>query len=198
MGGLVEDVIYSQTMVVAGGRVAAAWSPLGLVALTLPREDEGEALRALESVLVAWRAALARTGSTTGQEPLCYGSGAQHRERLAVLLQEYFLGREADFAGVPVDWRGYTPFIQEVLAATRTIPWGATRSYGEVATLLGRPRAARAVGRALAANRTPVVVPCHRVVRGTGAPGGFAGGVGWKERLLKGEGVFCRAAVRAT
>lgn len=198
MGGLVEDLINRQTVVVAGGRMAAAWSPLGLVALTLPREDEGEALRALESLLRAWRAALARTGAIAERELRCHGPGPECRERLAVLLQEYFLGRRADFAGVPLDWRGYTPFTRDVLAATRTIPWGATRSYGEVAALLGRPRAARAVGRALAANRTPVVVPCHRVVRGTGAPGGFTGGVGWKERLLRGEGILPGAAEQAT
>ncbi|MBC7106950.1 MAG: methylated-DNA--[protein]-cysteine S-methyltransferase, partial [Firmicutes bacterium] len=134
--------------------------------------------------------ALATSTRTPGRDP------EEDRERLAALLREYFLGRKADFGWVPLDWRGYSPFTREVLAFTRGIPWGATRSYGEVAALLGRPRAARAVGRALAANRTPVVVPCHRVVRGNGAPGGFTGGIGWKERLLEGEGGPRRTAQR--
>ncbi|ROR03441.1 hypothetical protein EDC27_0107 [Desulfosoma caldarium] len=75
MGGLVEDAIYSETMVVAGGRMTGAWSPLGLLALTQAWEDGGEALRTLESMLEAWWAAVAHTGSATKQEPLSYGSG---------------------------------------------------------------------------------------------------------------------------
>ena len=65
-------------------------------------------------------------------------------------------------------------------------------SYGELARRLGRPRAARAVGQALAANPVPLMVPCHRVIRADGSPGGFGGGLDLKRRLLELEGVRCR------
>ncbi len=83
-----------------------------------------------------------------------------------------------------------TPFQEAVLAATRAIPRGETRTYGEVAALIGRPRAARAVGSALAANPLPLLIPCHRVV-GAGRRLGFYsdGGPDMKRRLLACEGV---------
>jgi methylated-DNA-[protein]-cysteine S-methyltransferase len=67
------------------------------------------------------------------------------------------------------------------------IPFGETRSYGEVADALGRPGAARAVGSANARNVLPVVVPCHRVIAADGTLGGFNGGLHLKERLLEHE-----------
>jgi methylated-DNA-[protein]-cysteine S-methyltransferase len=67
------------------------------------------------------------------------------------------------------------------------IPFGETRSYGEIADSLGRPGAARAVGRANACNVLPVVVPCHRVIAADGTLGGFNGGLHLKERLLEHE-----------
>ncbi|MGW8319260.1 MAG: methylated-DNA--[protein]-cysteine S-methyltransferase [Candidatus Promineifilaceae bacterium] len=79
-----------------------------------------------------------------------------------------------------VDWRGIHPFQRAVLEATAAIPCGEVRTYGQLAHQLGRPRSARAVGRALATNPLPLVLPCHRVVgsdgdlRGYGGPGGTA------------------------
>jgi methylated-DNA-[protein]-cysteine S-methyltransferase len=67
------------------------------------------------------------------------------------------------------------------------IPYGETRSYGEIADRLGSPGAARAVGRANATNRLPLVVPCHRVIAADGTLGGFNGGLHLKERLLAHE-----------
>ena len=81
-----------------------------------------------------------------------------------------------------------TAFQRRVWAVTCAIPRGQTRTYGEVARELGRPRSARAVGQALAANPCPVVVPCHRVVGAGGDLRGFGGGIQWKERLLQLEG----------
>lgn len=111
----------------------------------------------------------------------------RHAE-LARLLADYLHGRLVDFSGVPVDWSGYTPFQKAVLELVATIAPGETLTYRQVAGLTGRPRAARAVGNALGINRTPVVIPCHRVVRSDGRIGGFSGGAGWKERLLAIEG----------
>jgi AraC family transcriptional regulator, regulatory protein of adaptative response / methylated-DNA-[protein]-cysteine methyltransferase len=67
------------------------------------------------------------------------------------------------------------------------IPYGETRSYAEVAAALGQPKAARAVARACASNRVALVVPCHRVVRGDGAPGGYRWGASRKRGLLENE-----------
>ena len=76
-----------------------------------------------------------------------------------------------------------TDFQKEIYAIVREIPRGRTLTYGEVAALSGRPRAARAVGRAMACNPFVILVPCHRVVACCGL-GGFAGGLALKEKLL--------------
>lgn len=89
-------------------------------------------------------------------------------------------------APLPLDLRG-TAFQLRVWRALRDIPRGETRSYGEVAARIGRPTAARAVARACAANRVALLVPCHRVVRGTGDAGGYRWGAARKERLLAAE-----------
>jgi AraC family transcriptional regulator of adaptative response/methylated-DNA-[protein]-cysteine methyltransferase len=97
-------------------------------------------------------------------------------------------GPSGDLATVPVD-PGGTPFQRAVWAATRAIPRGETRTYQEIATAVGRPGAARAVGQALGANPVPLLVPCHRVLATGGGLGGFTGGIGLKARLLALEGV---------
>jgi AraC family transcriptional regulator of adaptative response/methylated-DNA-[protein]-cysteine methyltransferase len=87
---------------------------------------------------------------------------------------------------LPVDLDG-TEFQQRVWRALRAIPYGATRSYAALAREAGAPRAARAAAAACAANRVALVVPCHRVVRGDGAPGGYRWGAERKARLLAAE-----------
>jgi len=79
---------------------------------------------------------------------------------------------------------GTTRFQQNVWRMVRNIPCGETRSYGWVAKQLGLPRAARAVGQALARNPVPIVIPCHRVIGSDGNLGGFGGGVKIKKFLL--------------
>jgi O-6-methylguanine DNA methyltransferase len=89
-----------------------------------------------------------------------------------------------------LDWRGGTPFQQQIWKALLQIPPGRTRTYGELAADAGHPGAARAVGSACGANPIPVLVPCHRVVPSGGGLGGFSGGLGWKETLLRREGAL--------
>ena len=89
---------------------------------------------------------------------------------------------------LPLDLRA-TAFQWQVWRALQRIPEGATRSYQAVATELGRPTAARAVARACASNRVAVLIPCHRVVRGDGALGGYRWGIARKAALLAREGV---------
>lgn len=85
---------------------------------------------------------------------------------------------------------GYGGFPRAVWRTAASIPWGETRTYGWVAARIGRPRAVRAVGTALAANPWPLIVPCHRVVRKDGLLGGFSAGAGWKEYLIGLEARF--------
>jgi AraC family transcriptional regulator of adaptative response/methylated-DNA-[protein]-cysteine methyltransferase len=89
---------------------------------------------------------------------------------------------------VPLDLSG-TAFQKSVWRELQRIPAGATRSYGEVARAIGRPKAFRAVAQACGANPVPVLVPCHRVIAGDGGLGGFTGGLHIKKALLGAEGV---------
>jgi len=108
---------------------------------------------------------------------------------VAGLIQEYLEGRHIDLTRVPVNLDGFTDFERQVLEATRAIPPGETRTYGEIAAAIGNPHAARAVGNALNANPVSIVVPCHRVVAAHG-PGGFGAGLPVKGYLLGLEGVL--------
>lgn len=103
-------------------------------------------------------------------------------DRVAAQLDEYFAGTRTEF-DLPLAPRG-TQFQLEVWRALETIPYGETMTYGELATSIGRPTAARAVGNANRRNPLSIVVPCHRVIGSTGALTGFAGGLGTKEQLL--------------
>jgi methylated-DNA-[protein]-cysteine S-methyltransferase len=101
-------------------------------------------------------------------------------------LEEYFDGARRSFE-LPLAPRG-TPFQLRVWAALRTIPWGQTWSYAELARQLGQPSAVRAVGGANGRNPLPIVVPCHRVIGADGSLTGFGGGLQIKSQLLALEG----------
>jgi O-6-methylguanine DNA methyltransferase len=88
----------------------------------------------------------------------------------------------------PLDLAG-TEFQKSVWRALRKIPAGQTKSYGEIAQAIGRPKAVRAVGGACGANPVPVIIPCHRVLAANKKLGGFSGGLDWKRKLLAREGV---------
>ncbi|WP_066528258.1 methylated-DNA--[protein]-cysteine S-methyltransferase [Sphingobium sp. EP60837] len=105
-------------------------------------------------------------------------------------LREYFSGRLTSF-DLPLDFHG-TEFQQSVWAALLRIPFGETRSYGEIARNIGRPSASRAVGAANGRNPLSIIAPCHRVVGSTGALTGFAGGLEVKRHLLDHERAVLR------
>jgi len=97
-------------------------------------------------------------------------------------LRAYFAGEVREF-DLPLDLSG-TPFQLRVWNQLRKIPYGATRSYGELASELGAASAVRAVGAANGANPVPIVVPCHRVIGASGKLVGYGGGLPLKRRLL--------------
>lgn len=100
-----------------------------------------------------------------------------------------YLGGELDaLDDIPVETGG-TPFQRQVWSALRDVAPGTTVAYGELASSIGHPSAARAVGMANSRNPVALVVPCHRVVRADGSLGGYAGGVERKRWLLRHEGV---------
>ena len=97
-------------------------------------------------------------------------------------FQEYFQGWRTRFT-FSVDFTG-TPFQVAVWRELTKIPYGETRSYGEIATILGKPGAARAVGMANHQNHIAIVIPCHRVIGHDGSLTGYAGGIHLKQQLL--------------
>lgn len=122
------------------------------------------------------------------------GSARAGRDRaVARQIEEWFAGTRRSFS-LAIAWPSdLSPFARTVLETlVERVPWGETVSYGELAELAGRPRAARAVGTIMAGNLVPFVIPCHRVVAAGGRIGGYGGGrnaVELKRWLLEREGV---------
>ena len=143
-------------------------SPVGT--LTLEVDDGG--LRAI------------RFGAQGAPRPPRSAAEDAHLEATRAALRSYFAGRAP--ALPPLDLRG-TPFQLAVWRALLEIPWGETRSYGELASRLGRPGAARAIGGANHENPIAILVPCHRVIASGGALGGYGGGAERKRWLLAHE-----------
>ena len=103
-------------------------------------------------------------------------------------LRAYFAGQLREFQ-LPLDVQG-TEFQERVWGQVAAIPYGETRSYLQISTAIGSPRAVRAVGAANGANPVPIVVPCHRVIGAKGKLVGYGGGLAMKRRLLELEGAM--------
>ena len=116
-------------------------------------------------------------------------AGAGFVPGLVQRVRRHLRGRPVDYADVPLDLTWCTPFQAELAETLRRVPWGEVVSYGELAALAGRPRAARAAGTFCAENRFSLFLPCHRVVAATGVGGYGASGVALKRRLLALEGI---------
>jgi methylated-DNA-[protein]-cysteine S-methyltransferase len=113
---------------------------------------------------------------------------------------KHLQGDLQDFRDIPVDLSATGPFVQRVCELAREIPVGQTVTYADIATSLGRPSLARAVGRALGRNPIPLIIPCHRVMAAHGKPGGFSayGGRITKAKLLAIEGAVVNLCLELT
>lgn len=155
------------------GTLAVGFGEHGITRVVLPPGD--------------WRdadhAELARSGLMRAKAVPPAIAGVVHA------LQAHVAGKPQDFSGAPLDTRSSPPFLLRVWRAAQAIPPGHTLTYGELARLVGSPRAARAVGRAMATNPWPIIVPCHRVFGHCGFGDYSAGsGLATKLRLLWREG----------
>jgi O-6-methylguanine DNA methyltransferase len=115
-------------------------------------------------------------------KPVFFSQNPAPFQDLYSQIGRYCGGRELNF-GIPLDLRG-TSFQLQVWEALRGIPYGQTRTYGEIARTIDRPKACRAVGQANHHNPLPIIIPCHRVIGMKGDLVGYGGGVPLKEQLL--------------
>jgi len=152
------------------GELLRAASDRGLLRLAFPEENADDVLERLAARV----------------SPRIVRAPAQ-LDRVRRELDEYFEGRRREFE-LALDWTLVGPFGRRVLGATARIPYGRVLTYTDVAAEAGSPRGSRAAGNALGATPIPIVVPCHRVLRGSGALGGYAGGLPRKQFLLELEG----------
>jgi methylated-DNA-[protein]-cysteine S-methyltransferase len=153
------------------GQLLLAQTPKGLIRLGLPGQDPDELLVDLAQ----------RVSPRVVEAPA-------RLDEVRRELDLYFEGKLQSFE-LPLDWRLSHGFRRKVLRAIARIPYGQTRNYTEMATRAGNERAVRATGSACGSNPIPLVVPCHRVLRTSGALGGYAGGLPMKEALLELEGI---------
>jgi methylated-DNA-[protein]-cysteine S-methyltransferase len=170
-GGAMEKLYIGELKGTPIGDLWLAVSDLGLAAV-----EWGQSQAEFEAWLVK------RFKRTVEHKPKRVAQAASE-------LREYLKGKRRHFTLI-IDWTLLRPFQQAVLKATYEIPYGETRAYKEISEQIGRPHAARAVGRAEATNPMPLVIPCHRVIGTDNKLHGYGLGEGLKtkEWLLKLEG----------
>lgn len=165
------DAAFCTFLDTALGRCAIAWRGERVAAFALAGEEDRSTIAALRGK----------------------GAGAQPAEPPAWVraiiaeIRALLDGADVDLSGVPVDLDAVPPFERTIYGLLRTVKRGETVTYGELAVRAGQPGAARAVGMAMGRNPIPVIIPCHRVLAGSGRGGGFsaAGGIATKFRLLQ-------------
>jgi methylated-DNA-[protein]-cysteine S-methyltransferase len=155
-----------------------AWGERGVVAVQLPEASERET----------------RTRMLRGRANALEAAPPVDIQRAIAAIIDLLSGHDNDLTEITLDMRGVPDFHRRVYEVARAIPVGDTSTYGVIATKLGDPTAARAVGQALGRNPFPIVIPCHRVLAANGKLGGFSGGGGnvTKLRMLAIEGAQVR------
>ena len=148
------------------GAVAFSVDPFGLLEIKLPQADIHALCQPFDELF--WQ----------------IDNNHPKASAIAASLVRYFNGQPVDIPWPVMDLTRFTPSQQAVYRTVAKIPYGETVSYGQVARMAGIPRAARFVGTTMANNAYPVFIPCHRVIRSDGSPGGFGGGEPLKARML--------------
>ncbi|MBI3843934.1 MAG: bifunctional DNA-binding transcriptional regulator/O6-methylguanine-DNA methyltransferase Ada [Planctomycetes bacterium] len=202
-GHAVTSALYTAGYGSSSRLYERAHAQLGMTPATYGRGGKGAQIRFATSRSPLGRLLVAATergvcavmlgndDATLARQLRCeYPAAIVSRDRVALdcwvrSIVEHLEGR-MHALDLPIDVRA-TAFQRRVWEALRAIPYGQTRSYSEVAREIGRPKATRAVARACATNPVAIVVPCHRVIRSTGALGGYAGGVERKRAILARE-----------
>lgn len=156
------------------GPCGVAWTDHGLARLQLPASDRAATERRL-------RSRSTRQGPHVPPPPIA---------QVIAEIRRYMAGERVDFFAAVVDLMGIVPIHRQIYDALRSVSWGQTTTYGDLARSVGLPDA-REVGQAMAQNPVPVIIPCHRVLASGNRIGGFSapGGAFTKERLLALEGV---------
>lgn len=157
------------------GVCGIAWGEHGLTRLGLPEADRASTENRLR-------------GDPPVREPAA--PPAQIQSVIAA-IQRHLAGHKVDYSAVRLDLSRVGDFYARTYDALRSVGWGETASYGELARRIGSPGAARGVGQAMGRNPLPIIIPCHRVLASGNKPGGFSafGGAATKQRLLALEGV---------
>ena len=170
-----KNVLVELPISTRDGEFLAHYSEKGLAGLNFPKSHKSTVAKGDQS------------GRAVNSKQIPLQILQWHRATTNALKK--ILGGTAPGEFPPLDWTGKTEFQKHVWNAMLKIPFGRTKSYGEIAAAIGKPKAVRAVGGACGANPIPVLVPCHRVLAANNKIGGFSSGLGWKSSLLEREGV---------
>ena len=166
-------------------------TPLGTCGIAW-REPRDSASRPLVSAVQLPEATPEATESRIARKSGANRPSLPPPEIVAILerIRRHLGGDVQNFHSVALDLSEVAAFFRQVYEAAREIPPGQTRTYGEIATAVGQPNRAQEVGRAMAKNPVPIIIPCHRVAAAGGKPGGFSahGGRATKSKLLALEG----------
>lgn len=176
-----DEVAVSAAFPSSLGWMAAVWTGPLLGRLTFGHPTRQQAVEALE------------------RYPCAPAARGRFEAELIRRLQTFATGSPDDFLDVRLDLSHVSEFARRVVNHCRHIPFGRTLTYAQLAARAGSPRAARAVGNLMAANRVPLIVPCHRVVGAGGSLGGYSapGSLRTKRRLLEREGGWGQTMIRA-
>ena len=154
----IHSQFYYDIFETIAGWVGVVASAQGVRRATMPQESPNDCAESLDNDL---RLAV--------HEP-------KHLRDFKTNIRRYLAGEMVDFSRVQTDFSDAPEFMRAAWEACRSIPYGETRSYKWLAAMAGRPNASRAAGQAMARNRIPFLVPCHRVISSDGGIGGYGGG----------------------
>ncbi len=166
-----ENILFTHSFKSEIGTIRIASTSKGLAILTLPGESGKYFKDLLKKNFPNWE----------------IKKGGSLNEQVEKQIKKYLDGKLKKFS-VKLDWQT-TAFREKALKQIAKIPYGKTKTYGEIAKAIGNPKASRAVGSANATNKIPIIIPCHRVLASNGL-GGYGGGLELKKKLLIIEGAL--------